>query len=184
MGKDLTEKIPHVNKNAIDYLRPRITHSLFCEPATEDEVLSIFKQMKCTSAGWDAMAPRVLKSVSDVISAPLTHVLNLSLAQGIVPSELKIARVTPIYKSGDNQLCINYRPVSVLPCLSKIFERCMYNRLFKFFESNRVLNDCHFGFRKNSSPELALSLLVEEITLDTKILQRFKDVYSLSNWHK
>ena len=170
LGKDLAEKIPHVNKNAIDYLRPRITHSLFCEPATEDEVFSIFKQMKCTSAGWDAMAPRVLKSVSDVISAPLTHVLNLSLAQGIVPSELKIARVTPIYKSGDNQLCINYRPVSVLPCLSKIFERCMYNRLFKFFESNRVLNDCQFGFRKDSSPELALSLLVERITraLDAK----------------
>lgn len=170
LGQDLAEKIPHVNKKATDYLRHRIPHSFFCEPATESEVLSMFKQMKCTSAGWDTMAPRVIKSVSDVISAPLTHVLNLSLTQGIVPFELKIARVTPIYKSGDNQLCINYRPVSVLTCLSKIFERCMYNRLFKFLESNNVLNDCQFGFRKDSSPELALSLLVERITraLDAK----------------
>ena len=164
LGKDLADKIPRTSTSATDYLKRRIPNSFFCEPATDSEIHSIFREMKCTSPGWDNMIPKVLKSVSDVIVAPLTYVLNLSLAQGVVPSELKIARVTPIYKSGDNQLCINYRPVSVLPCLSKIFERCMYNRLFKFFEANNVLNDCQFGFRKSSSPELALSLLVDKIT--------------------
>ena len=69
----------------------------------------------------------VIKNSIDIISEPLMYIINLSLAQGIVPKQMKIARVTPIYKSGDHALFTNYRPISVLPSFSKLLERVVYN---------------------------------------------------------
>ena len=67
------------------------------------------------------------------------HVFNLSLEKRIFPDNLKIARVTPIVKAGDENEMGNYRPISVLPCFSKILERIMYNRLFKYLTANEIL---------------------------------------------
>ena len=64
-------------------------------------------------------------------------IFNLSLQKGCVPEELKIARVTPIYKADDVNDIVNYIPISVLPCFSKILERIMYNRLFKYLKSSK-----------------------------------------------
>ena len=96
--------------------------------------------------------------------APLSHILNLSLASGIFPNELKIARVIPIYKSGDVGNFTNYRPVSVLPLFSKILERLMYTRLLSFINKHRILYKFQFGFRSEHSPNLALIILVDRIS--------------------
>ena len=60
---------------------------------------------------------------------PLAHIINLSISNDIVPDEMKTACVIPLYKSGDRELIVNYRPVSILPSFSKFFERVIYNRL-------------------------------------------------------
>ena len=76
---------------------------------------------------------------------------------------MKIARVTPVFKSGDTSLMTNYRPISVLPCFSKMLERIMYNRLYKYLTENNLLYCKQFGFQKGHSPEHAILQLVEQI---------------------
>ena len=70
-----------------------------------------------------------IKESIDIIISPLTCIINLSITSGIVPKQLKLARVIPLFKSGEQDIFTNYRPVSVVPAFSKILERVMYNRL-------------------------------------------------------
>ena len=90
--------------------------------------------------------------------------MNLSITKGIFPNELKVARVIPLFKSGDETSFSNYRPVSVLPLFSKILERLMYKRLLSFINKNKLLYNYQFGFRKDHSPNLALIYLVDKIS--------------------
>ena len=76
----------------------------------------------------------------------LTHLANLMLTQGVFPEGLKHARVVPIHKKGSRCEASNYRPVSVLSCFSKVFERVIYNKLLIFFKSVGVISPCQFGF--------------------------------------
>ena len=96
--------------------------------------------------GYDEMPASILKQCLDTYIDPLTYLINLSINQGIFPDELKIAKVLPIYKSDDKHLIQNYRPISVLPFFSKIFEKNILNHL-----ENNILYDNQFGFRKNHS---------------------------------
>ena len=77
---------------------------------------------------------------------------------------MKLAKVTPLFKTDDPMIFSNYRPVSVLPAFSKILERLMYNRLLSFFNKSSLLHPYQFGFRNNHSPELALLYLVDKIS--------------------
>ena len=79
--------------------------------------------IKKNSAGLDGLAQSLLKPIFLNVTEPLTHVMNLSLAQGIVPLKHKIAKVTPLFKNDNEMYVNNYRPVSVLPLLSEILER-------------------------------------------------------------
>ena len=94
---------------------------------------------------------------------PLTHILNLSLCQGVFPQELKIAKVIPLYKSGDTKIINNYRPVSVLSVFSKLFERIVETRLFSFVNQNEILYKYQFGFRKKYNTNSALVLITDKI---------------------
>ena len=118
------------------------------------DVASTFPAGK--SAGYDNIPMSIIKRSICSISSPLTHIVNLSITHGIVPDELKIARVVPIFKSGDKALFSNYRPISVLPCFSKFLERIIYNRIINYLNDSDILCDNQYGFRKNRSPSLAL----------------------------
>ena len=106
----------------------------------------------------------VIKRSIGNISSPLTHIINLSITHGIVPDELKIARLVPIFKPGDKALFNNYRPISVLSCFSKFLERIIYNRIINYLNDFNVLCDNQYGFRKNRSPSLALIDLCDKIS--------------------
>ena len=93
----------------------------------------------------------------------LVLIFNKSLTQGVVPKELKIAKVIPLFKSGNKELLINYRPISLLPCLSKVFERIIYNRILEFVEKYNIICSEQFGFRKNHGPNMALNVLVNSV---------------------
>ena len=108
------------------------------------------------------------KCVHDYIT-PLTYLVNSSIKQGIFPSELKIAKVFPILKAGDEQLITNYRSISVLNFFSKIFEKVVPNYIVDFLESNNILYEHQYGFRKGHSTNHAVITLVERVAkaLDT-----------------
>ena len=106
----------------------------------------------------------IIKQSIHHISEPLTHIINLSIYHGIVPDEMKIARVIPVFKSDDQSLITNYRPVSVLPSFSKFLERIIYNRLVHYLQSFNILCDNQYGFRKDHSTSLAIIDLYDKIS--------------------
>ena len=136
---------------------------MFIEPVIENEVQSLIRNLKPSSAGWDSISAAVLKSVDRAIIKPPTHVLNL-LPTRVSPREMKIARVIPLLKSGDPMMLNNYRPVSVLPFFSKLYGRLMYNMLISFANKHRLLYSYQFGFRGKYSTNLAMIYLVNKIS--------------------
>ena len=107
------------------------------------------------SKGYDGLSAEHLKLINKDISKCLTLIINQSLNSGIFPDKLKIAKVTPIFKKGDKQIITNYRPISVLPVISKSFETVIHEQLSEYFVTNNLFSPQQYGFRKNSSPELA-----------------------------
>ena len=107
-----------------------------------------------TAAGSDKIPMFAVKH-SDLISEPISH---------IVPSEMKIIQVVPIFKSGDRDHFPNYMPVSVLSIFSKLLERVVYNRIYNFINKFNILFDNQYGFRKKHSTSLALIHLYDKIT--------------------
>ena len=91
--------------------------------------------------------------------------------QGIFPDKLKIACVTPIFKKGDKSDKMNYRPVSVLSCFSKILEKIAYARLVKFLDKHNILSRNQYGFRKNYSTAIAL------VDICNKIVDAYEPIH-------
>ena len=87
----------------------------------------------------------------------------MSLSTGLVPDKLKIAKVIPVFKSGDKDNVSNYRPISVLPIFSKILEKCVYNRLFKFLNDFNIICNYQFGFRPKHSTSSALLNFINNV---------------------
>ena len=82
---------------------------------------------------------------------------------GIFPNQLKIAKVVPIFKTGDDTLFTNYRPISLLPSTSKVVERIIFNQLYTYFETNKLFYGSQYGFRKRHSTEFAALELVDKL---------------------
>ena len=91
----------------------------------------------------------IIKNSIELILDPLMHLLNISLEKGICPDKLKIAKVIPIFKTGDVDIFQNYRPISILSSFSKIYEKVMHNRLLEFLNRFEILYSYQFGFRSN-----------------------------------
>ena len=98
-----------------------------------------------------------------IFFTPLKYIFNFLLQQRIFPENLKIAIVSPIYEKGEEFLRTNDRPISVLPCFSKLLERIMYNRLFKYLSENSILCEKQFGFQTSHSTDHAILLLVNQL---------------------
>ena len=165
VGKEQASKIPNSNKHFKDFLRGTCNFSLFLHPTNQEEVYKIvnsFKNKK--SYGHDEISNYLLKLIIPYIINPLVHICNMSLSSGIFPTNMKIAKVIPIFKKDDHTLMSNYRPVSILSSFSKILERVVHNRLSKFLTLNNLLNSSQYGFRKCHSTDLALIDLYDKIS--------------------
>ena len=114
--------------------------------------------------GYDDVTAQILKSCVLKVQQPLPYLCNKSLTEGIFPREMKVANVLPLYKSGDPMLFNNYRPVSLLCILSKVFEKVMYSRILNFLNHYKVLISNQFGFRKSHSSYMALMIMINELT--------------------
>jgi retron-type reverse transcriptase len=111
-----------------------------------------------------ALSAKIIQCVGNEISKPLAHIFNLTFTTGLIPEELKIALVTPIYKANEANIFTNYRPISVLTCFSKLLEKLMYKRLIKFVDKNKILSNQQYGFRKGRSTEFAIIEVIDKIT--------------------
>ena len=123
IGPNLSRAVPHCEKMFSDYLREPNPSSLFLFPTNEEELFNVVNSLKKRkSPGYDGISNDLIKNVILGVVKPLVHIYNLSMNNGIVPVNMKIAKVIPIFKKGDPQLLSNYRPISLLSTFSKILE--------------------------------------------------------------
>ena len=140
------------------------TATMDCIPLiTVHDVILLLNGISPTKAtGHDLLSPRILKISTPFIALPITEIINRSISEGIFPSLWKTAIVTPIHKSGPTTDPSNYRPISVLPVLSKIFEKHVLKHLITHLESNKLINLNQSGFRKNHSCITALHKTISD----------------------
>ena len=111
----------------------------------------------------DQISPRFVKDGAKLIASPLTHILNLSLLSGELPDDLKTARVTPIHKKNSKLDAGNYRPVSILSTISKLFERIVYDQLDEYLRAHKLLYEYQSGFRSAYSTDTCLVHLTDYV---------------------
>ena len=156
-GPNLARKINCKDKHFSDFLHSPSDTSIFFTPTDTHEIIEIVKSLKnSNSSGHDEITTKLLKQIIIDIAPPLMHIFNLSLSNGVYPNSFKIAKVIPIFKKDDPSQTSNYRPISLLPCFSKILEKIVYKRLYSFLIRHKLLIPNQFGFRKGFSTDLAL----------------------------
>ena len=164
VGSRLASKIPISSKSPGSFLNGNYMNSFFLSPTDEAEVLRIISSLKSKkSCGKDGISNIFLKDIAECIISPLTKIMNASLATGIVPEEMKMAKVVPIYKAKDPTHFINYRPISLLPAISKVLEKVVYRRLYNYISLNEILYQSQYGFRSSHSTTYAVSELTSNI---------------------
>jgi len=141
-------------------------YSIFCDPLINKELCTIIMKLNNNkSPSPHNIGPKLIKFVLGEICDPLQYIYNLSLQQGIVPDKLKLAKVVPVFKSGDATLPSNYRPISLLSVFDKLLQKLMVTRLCRFLEMHNILYHYQFGFWKHHPTTLALIDLVEDIDI-------------------
>ena len=155
---------PPKNGSFVDYLGPRAGSSIFFSPTIPQEIKSICQGLDiCKGPGNDGISPSVLRYVSSEIAVPLSGMINACLESGHYPDFLKVAKVTPVFKGGDPTQFGDYRPISVLSAISKIFETVIQVRLFSFFSRRDSILAGRYGFRRGHSTYMAIQDMVEGI---------------------
>ena len=164
IGSDIAEKVPASKYHYSKYLKNPLFPSFFVTNITELEIINTIKSMdRSKGCGPDIFKPSIVIDNAHSLALPLQHIYNASLSSGIYPSNLKIAKIVPIFKKGDSTLPGNYRPISLLPIFKKIFEKLITVRLNSFFDKHHVLYQHQYGFRKNYSTTFALIETIENI---------------------
>lgn len=167
IGPKLAESIHPSDKSFEAYLKSKRNpnpSSMFLDETDPEEIYKIISALKAKkSSGYDNISTTFLKQVGPEISCPISILVNKSFSEGVVPDILKIGKVIPIYKSNDKELFSNYRPISLLPALSKILEKAMYKRLYNFMDSNKILYQSQYGFREQRSTCQAILEFVTDV---------------------
>ena len=147
------------------YLNENAASRLQFHPVNKEYISKLTDKLKNkASYGHDNISNKLIKSAKEVLFEPLTLLTNQMLKSGHFPSELKISRVKPLFKNGDPAMFSNYRPISLLPSMSKIFEYVIFYQLFDYMCTNNLLTIEQFGFRTGHSTELAAIQLIDHLT--------------------
>ena len=138
--------------------------SIFLQKVTETEIMNYIRELKTEKAGGcDEISSDFVKLSSSVLTPVLVTLINSAVSLGIFPGDLKLAKVIPIFKKGDKLNMNNYRPISLLTCLSKIIEKVIFHRFTDFFNKQSVLVSNQYGFRANSSTTHAILDIIAEM---------------------
>ena len=164
IGEEVNNAVPPTDKHFSNYLHGHYPHNFFMDPVTTAELIQTTKLLKPKhSKGIDNIPTYIMKDTIEYISTPLTYIFNLSFSQGTVPSYMKIAKIIPIFKAGDKDSFSNYRPISLLPAISKLLEKLVCNRLVKYLDTFNILYTHQYGFRQNHSTSHPIIQLLNHI---------------------
>ena len=159
------ESLPF-NENVLsDYVNskiPLLQSDFTLDYINDDQVLRLLSTLNVNkSSGTDNLGPRILKLCAPIIYKVVAYLINLSIKTSIFPDKLKEARITPIHKKGDKSEPCNYRPISILPTLSKIFEKHMASQIKNYVSEFNLLQKEQSGFREHHSCMTALTKMTE-----------------------
>jgi hypothetical protein len=165
-AKKITDELHPTSKSPTAHIPTNPNKfSLNNSPVSDSEILGVTKLLlDKTSLDFNGISMAFIKKIIDVIVRPLRHIFTLSFASGCVPLQFKIAKVIPVFKSGDNSIMDNYRPISLLSNFSKILEKIVSSRLLFFLDTNNILTKWQFGFRPNHSTAHPMTHFMNFIT--------------------
>ena len=165
IGPNLSSNINcRTDKHFQTYLNGHILTSFHFKLINEKDTEKCIRSLRTkTSSGHDGISTKLLKFLSPGLIKPLTLIINQSLITGIFPEKLKLAKVIPLYKKDDKLMMGNYRPISLLTSISKLFEKVVFEQLSDYFSSNKYLHEGQHGFREKHSTELATIELMDRI---------------------
>ncbi len=164
IGKEFASKIPQSGKKPMEYLGPKLNKSFFLSPTDPIEVSKVISNLpNKKSSGYDSFNSLFVKKIAIQIADPLSKLVNKSFTDGIVPDLMKLAKVVPVYKSKDKELFTNYRPISLLPIFSKVIEKLVHCRLYKFILKNDILYNSQYGFRDGHSTANAVTEFASDV---------------------
>lgn len=150
--------------NELQITQNHVTNSMFLQPTTPSEVSSVIQGLKMKkSVGWDTISVYVLKKCELTLSSLLAESFNLCVAESYYPRELKVARVVPVFKKDDPTQLNNYRPISILSNINKIYEKLIHTRVLSHLNRNNVLSKHQYGFRRLSSTSSCVIDLMDYI---------------------
>ena len=141
IGSKLAQTMPNVDtqKTVNSYLTNKTSSAFKFKLVTEEDIFKIISKLDSkNSTGYDQISSNLLKRINEYIHKPLTLIVNQSLSSGIFPNKLNIAKVIPIFKKDDAHLLNNYRPISMLPTISKVFEKVVQEQLTEFLNVNKL----------------------------------------------
>ena len=145
-------------------LGDRVNEEMIWRPTTVREVEETCQALVAGKGmGWDGISPKVIKAVAGELAASLSRLYNCCMKEGFYPKCFKVARVVPVFKTEDPTQFSNYRPVSVLPVLSQVFERILKARLVEFLDKQGVVIPGQYGFRAGHSTDMAILDMVEKV---------------------
>ena len=168
IGSNIMHKI---NKSTSDNSNTHFTHFLrnptfSFQSVTENEICEVIKCLNSkNSCGSDGISSKLIKYIIEELSMPLTVIINQIFTTGIFPDNLKTAKIHPLLKAGDPLIATNYRPISLLTSISKIFEKIIFNQLTNYLSLNKILTDSQYGFRKNHSTQSAALELIDRLMI-------------------
>ena len=165
IGPNLASNFDNLNNNEHKkYLAAPAPQSILLHSINAKEILDTIKSLKnSNSSGHDFFTTKFVKLSAPILIPALVKIFNLALKTGVYPDSLKIAKVIPVFKKGDPSSVNNYRPISILSSINKIFEKILYARLIKYIDKFQLLYKYQFGFRKNHSTEHALIEITDQI---------------------
>ena len=146
----------------MSYMPDPIPASFTPALATEHEVETIIKSVPNKPVNINIMPIFIYKKIAPVISPVICDIFNSSVNEGMFPSNLKLSRTKPLFKSKNTKVKDNYRPISLLPFLSKINEKLMKTRAIEFLNENEILYNKQFGFRAGCSTSDAVLHYVDD----------------------
>ena len=130
---------------------------------TTDQVLSFIQFLDPSKAtGLDGIGPKIIKLAADLLSPFIATLINKSILSGTFPNQLKCAKVFPVFKGGSKSDPSNYRPISILPTISKIFEKHVNKHLMNYLNKYELIHVSQSGFRKKHSCQTALIKLLDQ----------------------
>ena len=167
IGTKLADKIKSTFQPKQSPPATDLPYSFEFEEVDESFVLRELSSLKTKKAtGLDQISAKILKDSAPTIASSLTKIFNASLLSQTFPDIWKKGKIIPLFKANDPTAPNNYRPITILPILSKIMERIVHRQVYKYLREHNLITSEQFGFRPNLSTNVALTRVTEEILLN------------------